>query len=120
MRSWIVPTALSALVVGLVAMTRKPGPTAGDVVGVPLTKLTLDNGQGLPSTVTDRHPANMIVAVKLLSSDGTRVRGHVSGHIDPATRVYTPVVEVGVGPVVVAARGEVTDIYRGGDPLKHV
>ena len=123
MRSWYIPAALSALVVGLVAMTRKPGPGVGDVVAVPLTKLTLENGQGVPSALTALIPGGALVAVRVTAADGARVTGNAGGYVDPATKTlylgeeFDPQ-RLGV-PRVMATRGDVTDIYRG-DPLKRV
>ena len=121
MRSWYIPAALSALVIGLVASMRRPGPMAGDVVAVPLGKLTLENGQGLPSALTSLVPGGALVAVRVTAVDMDRVRGNAVGYVDPVVRTTPHLVpewgNIGV-PSVMAARADVTDLYRGEPPKK--
>lgn len=132
--SSLIALGLSAAVVGVLAALRKPEPAAGDVVSVPLGRVALENGQGVPSGLTSLIPQGALLAVRVRTSANGRVIGQAEGWADPATGALSLPGAVAAGapalpvanpwlnanfPAVLFARSDVTGIYRG-SPLKRL
>lgn len=114
--NWVLPTGLAALVVGIAAMTRKPAAGVGDVIAVPSSRLTLDNGQAPPSALGALLPGGALVAVRIDGVQGDVLRGAPVGIVDPTARTLSEPPEFSAANlpfVLVARRADVMDIFRG-------